>query len=45
MIKSDKNIAFAFADINCNLGVRTKTGKLIFFKSLKELEGKLSFTK
>lgn len=38
----DDRLDFAFADINCNLAVKTKSGKLIFFNSCDELKSKLA---
>ncbi len=35
-IKSMPNIEFAFADINCNVGLKLKSGKFVFFNSEQE---------
>ena len=37
MIKSHSEVEFAFADINCRLGLKTKSGEFNFFNTEEEL--------
>ena len=39
-IKNRPEFEFAFADINCNIGVKTKSGNFFFFRSELEFEEK-----
>ena len=44
--KGVPSIDFAFCDINCNLAVKLKYGKFIYFESISGLEGSFKeFTK
>ena len=41
-VKSRNDADFVFADINFSLLLKLKNGKLIFFNSVRNLEGKLT---
>ena len=41
-IKDRDDIDFAFADINCNIGIRMKDGEFFFFRNEQELYDKIS---
>ena len=41
-VKVDQNVAFVFADINCNLAVKKSNVNFLIFDSLEDLTDKLS---